>query len=75
MGNKYVVNEASAGKILHKFVVNEASAGKILQALLGIIHVTLLKTLQYLSSQILQKSSAVILDVVSCSHAIYHIKL
>ena len=32
----------------------EASAGKIKELLLGIIHVALLKTLQYISSQILQ---------------------
>ena len=43
--------------------------GKIWQVLRGIIHVILLKTLQYLLSQILQMTRPVILVVLVCRHA------
>ena len=43
--------------------------GKIGQLMLGITHVILLKTLQYLRSQFLQTKWPVIHDVVVCRHA------
>ena len=48
-------------------MVNEQTKeGKIVMAVLGIIHVIVLKTLQYLLSQTLQTRWPIILDLIVC---------